>query len=400
MEYFAPFKPTVLVVNHLRHECDWIADILRPSYRIETASDGFEALRMCQQVPPDLVLADVSLPDPDGYELHRCLQVDSKTCDIPVIFLADKTDLANEQVGIDWGSETFIQRPLHSRLLLARVRAHFVAAAQVAGMWVDQEYLEAEVTRRVIQVNAMQNVTILALAALAEVRDIDTGNHLKRTQNYVLALGSYLVQHPRFASALSGNRVQTLYQCAPLHDIGKVGIPDRILLKQGSLTPEEFEIIKTHPRLGLDAIEAMQSQTDLQLDFLTVAKEMVFSHHEKWDGSGYPQGLAGKAIPVSARLLALADVYDALISRRVYKTGMSHEHASEVILKGRGKHFDPDVVDAFVALGEVFRGIAKRYADSDLDLSRKARLLVQAGQDPLARDAAACRSAEMFEKAA
>ncbi|MBB1074112.1 response regulator [Rhodoferax sp. 4810] len=397
MEFFKPVKPTVLVVNHFREECEWITEVLRPSYRVTTASDGVQAMHICQQTPPDLVLADVSMPDPDGYELHRRLQADNRTCDIPVIFLVGKTDCVNEQLAIDWGAERFIMRPLHPRLLMARVRAHFVEAAMVGGLCVDNEYLEAEVTRRLHQVNAMQNVTILALAALAEVRDVDTAKHLKRTQNYVLALGSYLVRHPRFAAELSGDRVQTLCQCAPLHDIGKVGIPDRILLKQGSYTPDEFEIMKTHTRLGLDAIEAVQSHAELHLDFLTVAKEIVFSHHEKWDGSGYPQGLAGDAIPVSARLMALADVYDGLISRRVYKPGYTHEQACDVILKGRGKHFDPDVVDAFMALSEVFQGIAKRYADTDRDLQRKARLMAQAGQEIAASAVAACRSAELDE---
>lgn len=395
MELFAPVKPTVLVVDHSEAELTWIEDVLRPSYQVKTARNGIEALRLCQQSPPDLVLADVTLPNPDGYELQRCLQVDTHTCDIPVIFLSSKIDCANEQIGIDWGAASFLMRPLQPRLLLARLRTHFAQASQTNALWVDNEYLENEVQRRLRQVNVMQNVTILALAALAEVRDIDTGNHLRRTQNYMLALGSYLVRHPRFAAELRGDRVQTLYQCAPLHDIGKVGIPDRVLLKHGRYTPEEYAIMKTHPRLGLDAIEAVQHAADVQLDFLSVAKEIIYCHHERWDGSGYPQGLAGEEIPVSARLMALADVYDALISRRVYKAGMSHEQACEIILQGRGKHFDPDVVDAFLTLGEVFKGIASRYADTDRDLERKSRLLVQAKEGRPSEVAAACSAADL-----
>jgi putative two-component system response regulator len=396
MEYFAPVKPTVLVVDHSAAELAWIAEVLRPSYQVQTTRSGMEALRMCQQNPPGLVLADVRLPNPDGYELQRCLQVATRTVDIPVIFLASKCDFANEQLGVDWGAASFIMRPMQPRLLLARVRAHFVEAGHVNTLWVDNEYLEREVQLRLHQVNVMQNVTILALAALAEVRDIDTGNHLRRTQNYVLALGSFLVRHPRFARDLGGDRVQTLYQCAPLHDIGKVGIPDRVLLKQGRYTAEEFEVMKAHPRLGLDAIESVQNAADVHLDFLSVAKEIVYSHHEQWDGSGYPQGLAGEEIPVSARLMALADVYDALISRRVYKPGMSHEQASDVIVQGRGKHFDPDVVDAFLALGEVFQGIASRYADTDRDLKRKARLAAFILKGGPADNAAVCSAADLL----
>jgi len=378
MEFFKPVQPTVLVVENSPVEMELIADVLRPFYRVQTANSLALALQRCQADPPDLVLADVTVPNPNGHELQRRLAVDSRTNAVPVIFLSRKTDSLNDDYGIDWGGATYFIRPVHPRLLLARVRQHFLERARLDALYVNNEYLEDTVSKQQHQVDVMQNVTILALAALAEVRDVDTGNHLRRTQNYVLALASYLVRHPRFAAELSGNRVQTLYKCAPLHDIGKVGVPDRILLKHGRYTPEEFKIMQAHPRLGRDAIEAMQGAADKHLDFLVVAKEIVYSHHEKWDGSGYPQGLAGDAIPVSARLMALADVYDALISRRVYKPGMSHEQASAIIVKGRGAHFDPDVVDAFLALADVFQGIAKRFADTDEDMRRKAFLLEQA----------------------
>ena len=378
MEFFKPVQPTILVVENSPVEMEHIVEVLLPFYRVQTASSMALALQHCQIDPPDLVLADVTMPNPDGYELQRRLRVDSRTNEIPVIFLSRKTDSVNDDYGVDWGAVTYVTRPVQPRLLLARVREHFLERARLNALFVSNEYLEDEVSKQVRQVHVMQNVTILALAALAEVRDVDTGNHLRRTQNYVLALASYLVRHPRFAAELSGDRVQTLYKCAPLHDIGKVGIPDRILLKNGRYTPEEFKIMQAHPRLGRDAIEAMQSAADAHLDFLVVAKEIVYSHHEKWDGSGYPQGLVGDAIPVSARLMAIADVYDALISRRVYKEGMSHEQASAMIEKGRGAHFDPDVVDAFLALADVFQTIAKRFADSDADMQRKAFLLEQA----------------------
>ena len=378
MEFFKPVQPTILVVENSPVEMEHIVEVLLPFYRVQTASSMALALQHCQIDPPDLVLADVTMPNPDGYELQRRLRVDSRTTDIPVIFLSRKTDSVNDDYGVDWGAVTYVIRPVQPRLLLARVREHFLERARLSALFVSNEYLEDEVSKQVHQVHVMQNVTILALAALAEVRDVDTGNHLRRTQNYVLALASYLVRHPRFAAELSGDRVQTLYKCAPLHDIGKVGIPDRILLKNGRYTPEEFKIMQAHPRLGRDAIEAMQSAADAHLDFLVVAKEIVYSHHEKWDGSGYPQGLVGDAIPVSARLMAIADVYDALISRRVYKEGMPHEQASAIIEKGRGTHFDPDVVDAFLALADIFQTIAKRFADSDADMQRKAFLLEQA----------------------
>jgi putative two-component system response regulator len=213
------------------------------------------------------------------------------------------------------------------------------------------------------------------MASLAEVRDQDTGNHLRRTQAYMRALATKLRQHPRFSDYLTENVIDMLFRCAPLHDIGKVGIPDRILHKPGKYEAHEFEIMKTHPALGRDALLQAQNVAGETIEFLEIAKHIVYSHHEKWDGSGYPQGLAGEAIPIPARLMAVADVYDALISRRVYKPGMSHAKATAIIVEGMGSHFDPDVVDAFLDLNQEFHEIATRYADSEQELQIKAAFL-------------------------
>ena len=229
--------------------------------------------------------------------------------------------------------------------------------------------------RRTRELSAIQDVTIQALASLAETRDSDTGNHIRRTQFYVKALTKPLQSHPRFADYLTDSMCELLFKSAPLHDIGKVGIPDRILLKPGRFEPEEFEIMKTHTTLGRDALQAAEDALGLQVDFLSVAKEIAYSHQEKWDGSGYPLGLAGDAIPVSARLMALADVYDALISRRVYKEAMPRDKAAAIIVQGKGSHFDPDMVDAFVAVQDEFVAIAEKYADSDEELLRKQQQL-------------------------
>ena len=235
------------------------------------------------------------------------------------------------------------------------------------------EYLKAEVERRSRDLQVIQDVTIMAMASLAETRDNETGNHIRRTQYYLRALAKKLQSHPRFRGVLDDETIEMLYKSAPLHDIGKVGIPDAILLKPGKLTPEEFEIMKTHTTLGRDAIAAAENLLDMPSSFLRHAREIAHYHQEKWDGSGYPEGLAGDAIPVSARLMAVADVYDALISRRVYKPPFPHAKALEIIREGRGTHFDPDMVDAFLAIAEEFRAIAERYADSEDDVSVKAR---------------------------
>jgi putative two-component system response regulator len=202
------------------------------------------------------------------------------------------------------------------------------------------------------------------MCSLSETRDNDTGNHIRRTQNYVRALAMHLQPHPRFSDFLSADNIEALYKVAPLHDIGKVGIPDAILLKPGKLTPEEFEIMKTHTTLGGNAITSSEENFQLRdNNYLMLAHQIATGHHENWDGSGYPRGLKEDDIPIGARLMAVADVYDALISRRVYKDGFSDERATGIIVEGRDKHFDPDVVDAFLAIKIEFQEIALRYRD-------------------------------------
>jgi response regulator RpfG family c-di-GMP phosphodiesterase len=221
----------------------------------------------------------------------------------------------------------------------------------------------AQLLRKTDEVSQIRDVTIMAMASLAETRDNETGNHLKRTQTYIRSLAMKLRDNPRFREFLTEDNIESLYKLAPLHDIGKVGIPDAILLKQGKLTVEEFEIMKTHPLLGGNAIAMAESGLPSPNRFLHIAREIATGHHEKWDGSGYPLGLKGDSIPISARLMALADVYDALISRRIYKQAFSHEEAVAYILQGKSAHFDPDVTDAFVSIQEEFRHIAERYQD-------------------------------------
>lgn len=220
------------------------------------------------------------------------------------------------------------------------------------------------IRERTDELSHTRDVTILTLASLAETRDNETGAHILRTQRYVKALAEQLRTHPRFSAALDEETIDLLYKSAPLHDIGKVGIPDAILLKPGKLTDEEFAIMKGHAQIGADAL-AIAEKTLGANSFLRVAREISLTHHEKWDGSGYPAGLHGDAIPVSGRLMAVADVYDALISKRVYKPAFSHEKAMTIIREGRGRHFDPDVVDAMNAIEATFQQIAADFSDQE-----------------------------------
>ncbi len=237
--------------------------------------------------------------------------------------------------------------------------------ARRARAWLRDEnaFLEAEVARRLGENQRIQDVAIRALAGLAETRDTETGDHISRTQAYVRILATTLKDHPRFCEFLTDRNIDLLTKSAPLHDIGKVGIPDHILLKPGPLTPEEWEVMKTHAKLGSDAIERAEKDAGGTADFLILAKDIAHWHHEKWNGAGYPDGLAGHVIPISARLMALADVFDALISKRVYKAAMSLDEARAIIIADRGRHFDPDIADAFVAAFDEFVAIAQRHRD-------------------------------------
>lgn len=369
-----PDKATVLVVDDTPANLSLMTGLLRDIYKVKAAIDGEKALRIAQSdAPPDLILLDIMMPGMDGYEVCRRLQANPATRDIPIIFLTAKAGIEDEKMGLELGAVDYITKPISPPIVLARVRNHLALKASADFLRNKADFLEAEVVRRTAEVMAIQDVTIMAMASLAETRDSDTGNHIRRTQHYVKVLAQHLRKHPRFASVLDDDRyIALLFKSAPLHDIGKVGIPDRILLKPGKLTFEEFEIMKTHTTLGRDAIQSAEEHLGMKVEFLNLAKEIAYGHQEKWDGSGYPQGAAGEAIPVGARLMAVADVYDALISRRVYKEGMPHDKAAAIIVQGRGQHFDPDIVDAFVAVQDQFQAIAQRFADTDADLQRKA----------------------------
>jgi putative two-component system response regulator len=366
-------RPVILVVDDTPDNLTLMAELLQDRYAIKVANNGERALRVAAGTPPpDLILLDIMMPDMDGLEVARRLRADPATRDIPFIFLTARSQIEDERQGFELGAVDYITKPVSPPILLARVHTHLTLKAAKDFLKDQNAYLENEVQRRTQEVSMIQDVTIMAMASLAETRDNETGNHIRRTQNYVRILARQLQSHPRFAAFLSDANIELLYKSAPLHDIGKVGIPDRILLKPGKLTPEEFEIMKTHTTLGRDAILHAEVRLNSPNTFLRFARDIAYAHQEKWDGSGYPLGLRGDEIPVSARLMAVADVYDALISRRVYKPPFPHEQAVQIISEGRGKHFDPDMVDAFLQVAEDFRSIAATFADTENDAQLEA----------------------------
>ena len=369
-------KQTILIVDDTSQNLTILGELLQPLYRVRAANSGERALRAASLQPrPDLILLDVMMPEMDGYAVMERLRADPSTHNIPVIFVTAMHGTESEEHGLEVGAVDYITKPINPAIVLARVRTHLELSHARERLAVENQWLESEVARRMRENLLIQDLSVRALACLSEARDNETGLHIVRTQTYVEMLARHLESNERFRDGLAGERLGMIVKAAPLHDVGKVGVPDSILLKPGRLTAEEFEIMKGHATIGADAIDKamvqaaasagadVADQVEGAFTFLRVAREIAIGHHEKWDGSGYPAGLAGDAIPVSARLMALADVFDALTTRRVYKPPFELEETTRIILEGRGSHFDPDVVDAFLACRDRFAEISKRLAD-------------------------------------
>ena len=370
-------KATILVVDDTPDNLTLMVELLRDRYRVKVANSGERALKVAHSAPVELILLDIMMPEMDGYEVCRRLKGDAATENVPVIFLTARSTVEDEQRGLEAGAVDYITKPISPPIVLARVRTHLALKAAADFLRDKSAFLEAEVQKRTAELVAIQDTTIQIVTSLAESRDPETGNHIRRTQHYVQALAEKLSEDARWAAELTPQKISTMYKSAPLHDIGKVGIPDSILLKPGKLTREEFEVMKRHTLIGHEAIARAEQQLGIHVEFLETAKEIALSHHEKWDGTGYPRGLKGREIPLAARIMALADVYDALVSRRVYKEPMPHEKAIAILIEGRGTHFDAELVDAFVELQERMRGIVERYRDTETDLAAKLEMFAR-----------------------
>ena len=351
-------KKTILVVDDSSSTLAVLDEILSPFYRVQLVKTGARALEVAaSDTPPDLILLDILMPPPDGFAVCKELQSNPKTHKIPIIFVTAKDETEDEALGLELGAVDYITKPFAPLIVLARVRTHLDLRSAKDRLEQQNSELERRVIDRTAELSITQDVTITSMATLAEARDRETGSHIWRTQNYLRLLATNLPDYPGYARAISDEDIERMYKSAPLHDIGKVGIPDRILLKPGPLTVAEFEIMKSHTTIGYEALSRSEKMLGTS-SFLRFAREIVYTHHEKWDGSGYPQGLAGEEIPLSGRLMAVGDVYDALISKRVYKDPFPHSRAVSIILDGAGSHFDPVLVELFEGFAEDFRQIA------------------------------------------
>ncbi|THB80396.1 MAG: response regulator [Desulfobacteraceae bacterium] len=348
----------ILVVDDSRHNIDLVIGALSSHYLISVATNGQDAISLANDGQPDLILLDVMMPEMNGYDVCLRLKSSGHTRDIPIIFLTALDDDDDEVRGLQYGAVDYITKPFNPRLLERRVKNHIALKEH-------RDNLELLVSKRTHLLNLTQDVTIEIAGNLAEFRDPETGGHIKRTKNFVQCLaiamrsGSGNLEYP-----MDDNIIELLVKSAPLHDIGKVGVPDSVLLKPGKLTSHEFEQMKQHTIYGKNIIKASEKSLGKQ-SFLSIAREIAHSHHEKWDGSGYPQGLKEKEIPLSGRLMTVADVYDALTTKRVYKPAFSHDKAVAIIKNSKGKQFDPDLVDLFLKNEKEFNAIATKYAEPD-----------------------------------
>lgn len=372
--------PVLLIVDDEPANLAVLSTLLRPQYTVRACKSGSQALAAANREPrPDLILLDVMMPGMDGFSVLDQLRSQEATRDIPVIFVTALNDEHDEEQGLQRGAVDYIAKPIKPAVVLSRVQLHIEVKRSRDRLNNQNAWLEAEVGRRMRDNLLIQDVSLAAMAQLAETRDSDLGNHIARTQAYVETLARRLQKLPGLRKPLDEAGLNRIVKAAPLHDIGKIGIPDHILLKPGKLTPEEWLLMQSHCQIGGNAIERAINSTlahspllpeqakPESLRFLEVAKEIALYHHERWDGGGYPCGLRGEAIPLAARLMALADVFDALTTPRLYKEAWPVAKASTHIREQRGTHFDPLIVDAFETELDAFISIQQQLCDHPVE---------------------------------
>lgn len=311
-------------------------------YDVTTAFDGRQAFELVRTGEYRMVVTDWEMPNINGLELCRLIREKASSGYIYIILLTSNSGTQNIVQGLEAGADDYIVKPFQPEELSLRL----------------------SVGQRVLSLES-RDLIIFSLAKLADSRDPQTGAHLERMREYSKILASHLSTLPEYRDTVDGDFVQLIYLTSPLHDIGKVGIPDQVLLKPGKLTTEEFEIMKQHTIIGGETLDAAVASHP-EARFLRMARDIAWTHHERFDGTGYPHGLSGYDIPLSGRIVAVADVYDALTSSRVYKPAYSHETAKEIIVEGRGTHFDPAIVDAFLATESQFIEVAEQLETADL----------------------------------
>lgn len=344
-------RETILVVDDTETNIDLLLSFLSEEYDVSVATNGWDGIDLACSIRPEMIILDIVLPDIDGFQVCSCLKEDERTSNIPVIFVTSLEKEMDEARGLELGAVDYIVRPFSPELVKARIRNHLELERH-------RHKLEQMVEEKTRDLKAAQQAALQCMAMLAEARDPGTGAHVQRTGRYVTVMAQYLLSNNIMGREISQEEVEILGQASPLHDVGKVGVPDRLLLKPGKLTEVEFEEIKGHASYGAEILK--QAERELgPVPFLTMAQTIAQHHHERWDGHGYPRGLKGEEIPLPARIMAIADVYDALRSERPYKKPFSHEKAKKIIVSESGSHFDPVLAEVFVAVEKEFEKIAR-----------------------------------------
>lgn len=351
----------ILVVDDSKSDVMMISSMLS-EYELLIAFDGKEAMEIIgRETGIDLMILDLNMPRMNGFEVLEALKADPVGRTVPVMILTNYDEVDHEIRGLALGAVDYIRKPLNIRALRKRIELHINLKNAHDLLEQHNMILEKTVRERTRECTITRDVTIHALLGLLEIRNIESSNHTKRTQWIMIALCCHLRKKEPYKCILTDEYISELFSTSPLHDIGKVGIPDSILLKPGKLTTDEFEIMKKHTLYGVDALRYDEHEA-VDISFIKTASEIVGTHHEKFDGTGYPCGLKGCDIPLSGRLMAIVDVYDALVSTRVYKPAYSHAEAMQIIAEGKNKHFDPDIVDAFFEIEDDIKAIANKYA--------------------------------------
>lgn len=316
------------------------------------AADGVEAMKILNNQIIDLMILDLNMPNMNGFEVLEAIKENKKLAGVRTIILTNADEIENEIKGLKLGAVDYIRKPLNIESLRIRIDIHLRLKKAQKLMEEDNLRLDSMISERTQELLVTRNVTINALVGLLEIRNLESSRHTQRTQLIMGVLCHRMKNMPEYADVLTPDCINELIMTTPLHDIGKVGIPDHILLKPGKLTYEEYEIMKKHVAYGVDALKKELPEDNIAPSFIQTAMEIIGAHHEKYDGSGYPNGLKGETIPLAGRLMAVIDVYDALISQRVYKDAFSHNRAIEMIKEESGKHFDPKIVQIFIEISD------------------------------------------------
>ena len=331
---------------------------LQHKYTVITVPSGEKLLLSLKKLKPDLILLDIDMPGMSGYDVIKGLKLNPETIDIPVIFLTGKNETEDELLGLSLGAVDYITKPFSQSLLLKRVELHLLLQAQKRALRELNDNLLEIVNERISDISALQNAIIVWAAEVIEFRDEETGHHVDRVQKYLQILLNEMEKTERYTDEIASWDIDAFLKSALLHDVGKIKIRDDILLKPSRLSDEELVNMQLHSLYGKRLLESLQDKVPNQT-FLEYAKILAHRHHEKWDGTGYPDGLKGEQIPLQARMMSLADVYDALISNRPYKEALTHDEAMRIIAGGRGTQFDPDLTDLFISLSDQIKMVSE-----------------------------------------